>query len=77
MIGVAEDHPRAGRFELIRRQAFDRSLCADGHEDRRFHDAVRRMQPTATGRAVGGQNVKADGHARGDNNLESCSEPDA
>ena len=65
VIGVAEDHARAGRFELVRRQPLDGGLGADGHEDGRFDDAVRRVQPAAAGGAVGGQDVKADGHAKG------------
>ena len=62
VIGVAEDHAGAGRFELVGRQPLDGRLGADGHEDRRFDDAVRRVQPAAAGGAVGGQDLEADGH---------------
>ena len=62
VIGVAEDHAGAGRFELVGRQALDGGLGADGHEDRRIDGAVRRVQTAAAGGAVGGQDLEANGH---------------
>ena len=54
VIGVAEDHVGAGRFELVRRQSLDGGLGADGHEDGRIDGAVRSVQPAEAGGAIGG-----------------------
>ena len=44
VIGVGQEHPRAGRSELVGRQPLDRRLRADRHERRRLDRPVRRLQ---------------------------------
>ena len=52
-------------FQLGRRQTLDRRLRADGHEHRRFDSAMSRVQPAPTRRAIGVQQIEAEGHTDG------------
>ena len=45
VIGIAEDDLRAHLAQLARVNRLHAALRADGHEDRRIHDAMRRGQP--------------------------------
>ena len=45
VIGIAEDDLGAHLAQLARVNRLDAALRADGHEDRRIHDAMRRGQP--------------------------------
>ena len=47
--GVAEDDLRAHLFERARRDALDRAVGADRHEDRRLDDAVVEREAAAAG----------------------------
>ena len=53
VIGVAEDDLGAAVGDVAVQGGLDRSLRADGHERRRLHDAVRRLEAAEAGRAVG------------------------
>jgi hypothetical protein len=54
VVRVAEDHARAERAHLIRVEALDGPLRADGHEGRRRDVAVRGADHSRAGGAVGG-----------------------
>jgi hypothetical protein len=60
VIGVAEDDLRATFDKLARIHRLDTGLRADGHIDRRVHDAVRGGQfaETRLGRRVGFEKFK-------------------
>ena len=60
VIGVAEDDAAPASRELLGRQPLDGGLGADGHEDRRLDDAVRRVQPAPPGGAVGVPGVESE-----------------
>src|SRR5436190_10495200 len=62
VVGVAENHLRAGVAQLLRRQTFNGRLRADRHEDRRLHNTVRRGQSAEAGVSVGCQQVELKGH---------------
>ena len=47
VIGVTEDDLGAERFQRVLRDGLDRSLCADGHEDRSFHGLMRKVETSA------------------------------
>ena len=50
------------RANLLGRQSLDGGLRADGHEDGRFDDAMRRVQATTASGAVGREEVEAEWH---------------
>ena len=53
VVGVAEDDLRTELLEFERVEGFDRPLSPDRHEDRRFDNAVRQAQGSASGGAGG------------------------
>src|SRR5207253_1014202 len=53
MIGVAQNHLRAGRTDLVDRQGFDRRLRSHRHESRKLDRAVRRVKRAAAGGTAG------------------------
>src|SRR5581483_3646808 len=61
MIGIRENHLGADLFEIARRHRFDRALCANGHERRCLHDAVRRVEFAASSPSI---RVQDPEHAR-------------
>ena len=46
MVGVCQEHVRAGGANLVGRQTLDGGLGANGHEDRRFDQPMFGKQPT-------------------------------
>ena len=62
VVGVGQDHLRAGAGEQLGRDPFDRSLRADWHEGRHFHRSVRSAKRAATGQrtGIGGDKVKRE-----------------
>ena len=54
VVGVGEQHPRAGRLERLDRLAFDRGLRAHRHEDRSLDLPVQRLQTRRPGLGTGG-----------------------
>ena len=62
VIGVAQHHLRAGAFDFHRMEAADGAVGADGHERRRRHLAVRRVQRAGASLALGG--VEGEGEGR-------------
>ena len=69
VVGVGEDELRAGAggaevFEDALLDGFDRSGSAYGHEDRRFDDAVRKLElSAATAFQCGALDMEAEVHA--------------
>jgi hypothetical protein len=49
MIGVVETEPTSCLRELLRRKAFERSLCRYRHEDGEGYRALREMQGRSAG----------------------------
>ena len=43
--------------QLVRRQALDRGLRADGHEHRRLERGVRQLEAPSASVAIGGEEV--------------------
>src|SRR5262249_23728749 len=62
VIRVGEQDRRTHRLEVAVRDAFDRALCADGHERRRLHGSMRRRQHTAPRTAVGVRHAEGKRH---------------
>lgn len=52
VIGIAEDDLCAELLQLTGVKGFDRTLCADRHEDRRFHGAVGQHHTATAGARV-------------------------
>ena len=52
VIGVAENDLGAERFQRVLRDGFDRSLRADGHEDRGFDGLMRKTETSAASAGV-------------------------
>ena len=46
MVRVSEYNLRAHVFQILLAEALDRPLSTHGHENRRFHNAVRRVKNT-------------------------------
>jgi hypothetical protein len=64
VIGVAEDQPRTGRADGVRRHRLDGPSGADRHERGGRHLAMRGMQHARAGGAVLGFAGPAERHAR-------------
>ena len=65
VVGVAEDDLRAGVVKVAMKRRLYGPLCPDRHERGRLHDAVRRMEFSASRGAVGAVKNEAKGtHGR-------------
>ena len=67
VVGVAEYYLRAEAFELVGRHSLDGRLRADGHEYRRFDNAVRRDELPGPRAGLGAPGYKSI--------LEHCAPP--
>ncbi len=61
--GVAENHLRSDRAQVLRAHGLDRAVGADRHECRRFHRAVREREPAPPRRPVPG--IDLESHSQG------------
>ena len=52
MIRITQDNLRTHIVQFLRRQGFDRRLCADGHKHGGLESAVRRPQKPGPGTAA-------------------------
>ena len=59
---VAENDLRAHFFQFVGRHRLDGAVRADGHEDRRLHDAVVEGQFAAAGLAARGFDLEGKSH---------------
>src|SRR6266852_4214324 len=65
MVGISQQNLDAKLLKNVLRNAFDRSQGPYRHEHRRFHDPVRRKQPSSAGCAALRIDLKESGHRWG------------